>query len=481
MASPTDHDHSGTFRPAQASGAAAAVRPGEEPLGEALRGALLDSRNRWRDLVGLVADFAFETDTWGRFVFISPDPALGWPAATLLGQPAELLLVDADGTTGFNPFRPSSAVRRRRAWVKRPDGRGICLVFAATPLTDAEGRIVGARGVGQDTTEQDGYDSAVAAALRRGEVLDHILWRMRQEVLAPKMMEAALTSLTDALGAEGAAVLDALGDGARPVVLYQSGGSLAGVLQTALGLLQTASTDPLAALAPDGSKVLVCSSQTRFAEQTGLALWRMSGGRDWEDEERVLASSAAAIVRMILDHDSIQREMARQARTDPLTGLLNRRAFLEELARRLDRLDREALPGTLVFVDLDRFKHLNDARGHEAGDAALCLAASLLRDTFRPADLVARLGGDEFAIWLDGADDLAAAERAEHLSVIVPRALAGAAQGTGVEMTVSIGIATRWPARGEDIETVLHRADQAMYQAKRGGRGRWLVAHPDDR
>ena len=133
-----------------------------------------------------------------------------------------------------------------------------------------------------------------------------------------------------------------------------------------------------------------------------------------------------------------------------------------------------------MFVDLDRFKQLNDVRGHEAGDMALCVTAALLRDTVRPADLVARLGGDEFAMWLDGADDLAVAERAEHLRIAAPRALAELAEGTGVELTVSIGIATRWPSRGEDIETVLHRADQAMYEVKRSGRGHWRVAHPVD-
>ncbi len=445
-----------------------------------LRSALLDSRNRWRNLVALTADLAFETDSWGRFVFVSPDPALGWPARTLLGQPAELLLADADGTSGFNPFRPTSAVRRRRAWLNRPDGSSICLAFAAAPLTDAEGRIIGARGIGQDTSAQDDHDSAVAAALRRGEVLDHILWRMRQEVLAPKMMEAALTSLTTAVGAEGAAVLDVLGDGSRPGVLYQTGGALAAVLHTALSLLQNNQADPQVRMAPDGRKLLVCASQTRFAEQTGVALWRSPGSRDWDNEERVLASSAGGLIRMILDHDSIQREMARQARTDPLTGLLNRRAFMDELNRRLDRLDREGLPGTLMFIDLDHFKQLNDLRGHEAGDMALCVVASLLRDTVRPTDLVARQGGDEFAVWFDGADDLTAAERAEHLRTAGPRALAAMTEGADVPLTLSIGIATRWPSRGEDIEAVMHRADQAMYQVKRSGRGHWRVAHPED-
>ena len=85
---------------------------------EALRRALLDSRQRWRDLVTLSADLVFETDAEGRFVFISPDTTLGWAASTLLGQPAELLLAEPEQARVFNPFRPNATVRRRRAWLR---------------------------------------------------------------------------------------------------------------------------------------------------------------------------------------------------------------------------------------------------------------------------------------------------------------------------------------------------------------------------
>jgi len=116
-------------------------------------------------------------------VFISPELVAGWPSATLIGQPAELLLAKVDGSGGFNPFRPNGPVRRRRAWLRRPDSTSICMAFAAAPLFDGEGDVVGARGVGQDMSEQDAHDATTAAALRRVELLDHILWRMRQEVL----------------------------------------------------------------------------------------------------------------------------------------------------------------------------------------------------------------------------------------------------------------------------------------------------------
>ncbi len=445
--------------------------------GDPLRGALLESRQRWHDLVCMAADFAFETDEAGRFVFITPEPALGWPAAMLLGQPAELLLTGPREAAGFNPFRPTTAVRRRRTWLRRADGVMACLSFAAAPMLDPEGRIIGARGVGMDMTAQDGHDAQVAAALRRGEVVDHILWCMRQEVLAPRMMQAVLDGLANALGAEGASVVDIIGGGAGPVLLHRAGGGAEEVIGTAARLLRDDAGIPAQAVAPDGRQALACTCQTRFGEHAGLVLWRQPGARGWDNEDHVLAASAAVIVRVVLEHEAIQREMARQARTDPLTGLLNRRAFLEELTRHIDRLDREELSGTLMYADLDNFKPLNDRLGHDIGDKALCAVAALLRDAIRPTDLVARLGGDEFAIWLNGADHMTAAERAERLRVDGPRRLAEVTGLFAPALTMSIGIATRSACGSEDIDSLMRRADAAMYEVKRSGRGHWLVSH----
>jgi diguanylate cyclase (GGDEF)-like protein len=442
-----------------------------------LRGALLDSRQRWHDLVCMAADFAFETDEWGRFVFVMPDTVVGWPSAMLVGQPSELLLTDDSGASGFNPFRPTVAIRRRRAWLRCPDGSVACMTFAAAPLLDAAGRIAGARGVATDVTEQDGHDARVAAALRRGEVIDHILRCMRQEVLAPRMMQAVLDGLVSALGVEGASVVDLVGGEGRPELLHRAGQAVETVLPHAARLLTSAADVPAQLTAPDGRHLLGCICLIRYGGRAGLVLWRRPGGRGWDSEDHGVVASAAAIVRVVLEHEAIQREMARLARTDPLTGLMNRRAFLEELARHIDRLDREDLPGTLLFTDLDNFKSLNDQQGHETGDQALCAVANLLRDSVRPTDLIARLGGDEFAIWLNGADHMTAAERAEALRIDGPRKLMEVAGLDGPTLTMSIGIATRRAGSGERIEALIHRADAAMYAVKRNGRGHWMVAH----
>ena len=218
---------------------------------------------------------------------------------------------------------------------------------------------------------------------------------------------------------------------------------------------------------------------TRFGAHDGLALWRSPGSRGWDHEDRLLVEAAASLIRMVLEHEAIQMEMGRQARTDPLTGLLNRRAFLEDMARRIDRLDRDEQPGTLMFVDLDYFKAVNDRLGHEVGDQVLQRLAGMLRRTLRPSDLVARLGGDEFALWMDGADHMTAAERAERLCLEVPRELLEIVGTTGPEPTVSVGIATRAVVSGEAIDSLLRRADLAMYEVKRSGRGHWRVCPKD--
>ena len=463
--------------------------PPSDAEGAALRQSLLDSRQRWRDFGLMAADLLFETDVAGRFTFLAPELVLGWPAATLLGRMAEDTLLDPQGgSVGSpgevgrppDPFRFAQPVRDHLVWVRDLGGRAACLSLSSRPLLDGSGGCIGTRGVAADVTARERQAAQAAAALRRGQVLDHIMSQMRQEVMAPRMMVAVLEATMRAVGASGAAVLDLSSDapsgGAWPV-LHAAGDDPALVLSDGLALLREQTDSVAADRTAHGLTVLGCPASTRFGDRAGLVVWRPAGRRAWDGDDHTLASSVTGVIRIVLEHETIQRELARQARTDPLTGLLNRRAFMDEARRRIDRLDREGLPGTLMFVDLDRLKPLNDRLGHEAGDEALVLVAELLRRTVRPSDLVARLGGDEFALWLDGSDELTAAERAEGLRTGCPRALAHLTLGETEGLTMSIGIACRAPGGGEELDSLLQRADQAMYSVKRAGRGHWRVSH----
>ena len=134
----------------------------------------------------------------------------------------------------------------------------------------------------------------------------------------------------------------------------------------------------------------------------------------------------------------------------------------------------------MLFVDLDNFKPLNDRMGHEAGDQALIAVGRLLRDIVRPTDLVARFGGDEFAVWLQDADAEAAAMRAGAMCRTAVVVLPGLIPGCALPLTFSIGGAVRSVDGADTPETLLARADTAMYAAKRGGRNGWRLA-PDPR
>ena len=157
------------------------------------------------------------------------------------------------------------------------------------------------------------------------------------------------------------------------------------------------------------------------------------------------------------------------ARHDALTGLANRPEFEEQLARSLERAQRHFQSVTLLFIDLDGFKDVNDSGGHQSGDAVLRAVAGRLTACSRKGDIVARLGGDEFALVMD--DD----EKTEDVAQAVPRILEEVArpmsyQNREISVTASIGIAV-FPTDGGDAVTLLKNADAAMYAAKQSGGG----------
>jgi diguanylate cyclase (GGDEF)-like protein len=155
----------------------------------------------------------------------------------------------------------------------------------------------------------------------------------------------------------------------------------------------------------------------------------------------------------------------RLARTDPLTGLLNRRALHEELAREVERSHRHPSPLSVVALDVDHFKRVNDLWGHAAGDRFLVAAARVLLAGIRRVDMAVRLGGEELLLVLPQTGITRALQVAERLRLAV---CGLRVEGVPEPVTISAGVAAL--AKGELAESLLHRADQALYAAKAGGR-----------
>jgi diguanylate cyclase len=185
-----------------------------------------------------------------------------------------------------------------------------------------------------------------------------------------------------------------------------------------------------------------------------------------------LASAVGLAVRVkneMLEQQVLLASYMSEARTDPLTGLANRRALDEELERRIAQWQRRGTVLSLLLVDIDHFKRFNDRHGHLAGDEMLCLVARSLCDTLRKMDLVTRYGGEEFAVVLPTTNLEEAIRAAERVRQSVSESVV-TFQGQELRDTVSVGIAQVTEA--DDALSLVGRADEALYAAKKAGRNR---------
>ncbi|TGD95627.1 GGDEF domain-containing protein [Methylobacterium nonmethylotrophicum] len=229
----------------------------------------------------------------------------------------------------------------------------------------------------------------------------------------------------------------------------------------------------LAAVA-DGVKVLAEAYRRGYREQRRLV--RLSdrmqadlqkANKRLAEQQRDLQSLNAALSGEIETSARLEAELRRLADTDPLTGALARRRFLEVCARDWPR--RSDRPACLLMLDIDRFKLVNDSHGHAAGDAALVAFVAACRRALRPLDAVGRLGGEEFAVLLVETGPEDGAMIAERIRAAVAGSPVGTEAGP-IGITVSIGLAAAEPE--ESLEAAMRRADAALYAAKRGGRNR---------
>ena len=191
----------------------------------------------------------------------------------------------------------------------------------------------------------------------------------------------------------------------------------------------------------------------------------------------MVSVTAIALVVLVLErrNEFLLARLAGEARTDALTGLLNRRGFDERALIELAHAKRESRPVAITAFDVDHFKHINDEWGHQTGDRVLSQIGALLNAECRDIDVAARMGGEEFLVLLPGEDFAGAEAFTERVRRALSASNTSGLPTAGVSAGVDVAISP------EDIQTMLQHADSALYQAKRAGRDRTVTfkAHPD--
>lgn len=442
-----------------------------------LMDVLLASRRRWKNLTQLVADLIFETDADGRFTFVEAGSELEWADQDLIGKDSSHLLPLADAIPGPNPFLTRTVIRGRKYWIKRANDSFACFLIYASALETPAGQHAGVRGLGIDISDEVTSNTNMAITRQHSEIVRHISATIRSRTLPRHGIPPAFEELGKMLGASGGVLLTQKDENQPGSEAFDGLFHRLGDTSTRFGaeiearLRSDAETSHIFApqLLRIGERdVIICRSRIRYNAPAAMALWRDEVGI-WSQDDANLADAALATFASALEIGELSSALARNARFDPLTGTLNRAGLIAEIDRRIPRLDREKLPGTLLVIGLDRFSDINTKFGVEAGDSALQQVAVYLRDAIRPTDLVGRLGGDIFGLWLDGADHFASAERAETfcqngIAVFLSES---------VSLTFSVGLAARGWETGETAESLIDRASLAMRSVKLAGGARW--------
>jgi diguanylate cyclase (GGDEF)-like protein/PAS domain S-box-containing protein len=363
---------------------------------------------------------------------------IGWDPAGLVGRRAPEILPEGD------PDDPAPHVHR----VRRRDGGRVWLETTTRVLHDAAGRVREVHTDSRDVSERVRAEAErasltrVTAAVAEGVSFDRVAGLVAHEALT--LVGAESAAVVRLHGDEGM-VLGAAGPAMRPGEQVQTSG-----------------------VGADGlvSPVRVEGASWGLLVVDGLDL----SARDGREQERL--DRLAPLVGLAVANARARERLVALATTDPLTGLANHGAFHRRLGDECARASRTGSGLSLVLIDLDHFKRVNDTHGHAAGDEVLREVARRLRDCGRRGDLAARVGGEELAWLLPSTDLPHAMEAAERLRARI----GGRDFGPVGRLTASLGVAQLGPGGPADL---VRRADLALYRAKEEGRDA-CVAWPDE-
>ncbi|MBT5298937.1 MAG: sensor domain-containing diguanylate cyclase [Rhodospirillaceae bacterium] len=443
-----------------------------------LRSALVESRQRYKDLVEVSSDFYWETDPQGKFVFVSPRGGLGHASEDLIDRDGSEFVVDPEAFSPL-PFVSERPLEDVEMWFMGKDEETACMLVSCVPLfrEDENGREwSGTRGVCRDVTEERRSEAALSRARHREQLLGYIVSSVRDELDPQNMLTAAATTTARALGVAGCRIYRQTEPDKVLIAAEYGNTEELEELDESIRDLGLQSEVKLVEIGPWST--LAVATHYRQEMNGAITIWRSAKGDPWEDDHLILIADIANQLGIANEQVTNHERIVALSRTDSMTGLLNRRAFFEEeLPRRASRLERSRESAALFYVDMDNFKLVNDTHGHQIGDDAIMFLRDMLIDFSRPGDVIARLGGDEFAMWLDGISSEVAEVRATSL-IKQSQPMLQFSGDDDHPLGISVGIAVYEPDTHESIDDLLARADAAMYAIKNAGKGGFHMAPP---
>lgn len=417
-----------------------------EPPEPSLHGALLESRQRWRDMVLLGADTAFETDRHGRFTMLEPGRVLGHDAASLLGRDASALTIGTDA----GPFARNAGYRAQRAWLAAADGSARCLSVSALALRDGAGGFAGLRGIARDVTDSAVREAEADAALRCMQALP-TLFGTGDGIGIRGLLDGA----RNALQAAGCALLAGEEAEAECWTGAEPSAGIRAAIRPALS-----ARAPLFATGLRGEPFAFVPFAWDGVPR-GAAAWRGIGAPPWGAAERLLLQAITGHAALALRLQDAERARDAATRIDSVTGLLTRQGFMAELTRQLERAAISGGGGSLLFADPAAFRLVNARFGSERGDETLRAIARRIRDLAGPAGLAARID-DGFAVWLPGVDRRTATSLAHAIGSGPPIADTQPAAGLSVGVVLVDGGAA-------DADALLSEVEEAQRHARSQG------------
>ncbi len=377
----------------------------------------------------------------------------------------------------------------------RTAGPQLWLRTNKAPLHDREGRVIGILGTYEDITDRKQSEAALRAAnVQLTQTVGDLERRNHEANLLRQMSDLLQVSNAPE---EADAVVRQFG----PQLFPAAAGALY-LISNSRNMVEATATwgDPLQSerlfapadcwalrrgkshLVQPESADLTCRHATTpfagsyldvpmMASGDAMGLLRIEQAEPITEATQELARVVGEHLALAISNIKLRELLRSQSIRDQLTGLYNRRYMEETLERELCRARRQGSAISLIMLDLDRFKEINDTYGHEAGDGVLAELGAMLGREVRREDVPCRLGGDEFVLILPDAPLEVALDRAERIRARVEAFQAYYRHQPIGPLSVSMGIAA-YPAQGEDIDALLHQADEALYRAKQNGRNR---------